>query len=643
MSNKQSKYSSTLDLVIRTVLTGALAAGLPSMAMANNQDKLIVTSSFYQGTATHIVVGTTVLAGKTAGSTVTATADSSYLNVWNNNKTDASFGVTSPVYISFLDSEYGNIQQTINLTDIAARQGYNFVTSFSSKSELAVNISTDGKSLTLMGYGTTLGQIDISNSNTPDVTDPTNPTVGIATPTYRNVAQINPDGSLAVTSTDAYSGNNGRAAILDASTNTYFMVGNAGNSGTGPTGATLAMLSGDTGVQSIAAGSAIPQTKVIGQPQGTNGASTGYQFGFSVTLLNPLTNSPYAPAADKTGKDDNFRGMTVFNKTLYVTKGSGGNGIDTVYQVGATGSLDSLVTNSASTPITVLPGLPSVLASGTPTNYPFGIWFANDHTLYVADEGDGVLANAGKNANAGLEKWVLNDTDHLWHNVYTLQAGLNLGVNYTVSGTALGVSGSYTTATDGLRNLIGRDNLDGTVTLYAVTSTVSTSGDQGADPNKLVKITDVIGATTAPANIAFDTLQTAQYGQVLRGVALVDNTFMSAVTNPSINLNGSSVTVQLTSGANVGKGADWWFLAYTPSGHWYAYIYPNQWVDIGTSISAAKPAFQGPLADISSLALFNTTGLSSGHYDLYFGVDTNMNGVLDTNQLYYSHYPLIMP
>ncbi|GEM_PF-665071 len=638
MSNKLNS-----KLVISTLLTGSLLISLPSMVMAISQDKLIVTSSFYQGTATPIVAGSTILAGKTAGSTVTATADGSYLNVWNNNKTDGSFGITSPVFISFLDSEYGNLQQTINLSDIAARQGYKFVTSFSSKSELAVNLSTDGKSLTLMGYGTTQGQIDISNSNTPDVIDPTNPTVGIAAPTYRNVAQINPDGSLTVTSTDGYSGNNGRAAILDATTNTYFMVGNAGNSGTGPTNATLATLSGNTGVQTIAAGNNSPLTKVIGQPQGTNGNATGYQFGFSVTQINPLTGSPYAAAADKTGKDDNFRGMTVFNKTLYVTKGSGGNGIDTVYQVGATGSLDSLVTNSSSTPITILPGLPSVLASGTPTNFPFGIWFANDHTLYVADEGDGVLANAGKSANAGLEKWVLSDTDHLWHNVYTLQAGLNLGVNYTVSGSALGVSGSYTTATDGLRNLIGRDNLDGTVTLFATTSTVSTSGDQGADPNKLVKITDVVGAVTAPTNISFDTLQTAQYGQVLRGVALVDNSFMSTVTNPSISLNGSSVTVQLTSGSNIGKSGDWWFLAYTPWGHWFAYIYPNQWVDIGTSINGAKPAYQGPLADISGLALFNTTGLASGSYDLYFGVDTNMNGVLDTNQLYYSHFPLIMP
>ncbi len=45
-------------------------------------------------------------------------------------------------------------------------------------------------------------------------------------------------------------------------------------------------------------------------------------------------------------------------------------------------------------------------------------------------------------------------------------------------------------ATDGLRNITGRVNPNGTVTIYAITSTVSGGGDQGADPNKLVAITD---------------------------------------------------------------------------------------------------------------------------------------------------------
>ena len=41
--------------------------------------------------------------------------------------------------------------------------------------------------------------------------------------------------------------------------------------------------------------------------------------------------------ADKIGKDDNFRGLTIFDNVLYYTKGSGSNGVDTVYFVDTTG------------------------------------------------------------------------------------------------------------------------------------------------------------------------------------------------------------------------------------------------------------------------------------------------------------------
>ena len=44
--------------------------------------------------------------------------------------------------------------------------------------------------------------------------------------------------------------------------------------------------------------------------------------------------------------------------------------------------------------------------------------------------------------------------------------------------------------TAGLRNITGRVNGDGTVTIWAITATVSGNGDQGADPNLLVAITD---------------------------------------------------------------------------------------------------------------------------------------------------------
>ena len=62
-------------------------------------------------------------------------------------------------------------------------------------------------------------------------------------------------------------------------------------------------------------------------------------------------------------------------------------------------------------------------------------------------------------------------------------------------------------ATDGLRNITGQVNPNGTATIWAVTSTVSGSGDQGADPNKLVEITDPLAATAPAARESFRTVQ----------------------------------------------------------------------------------------------------------------------------------------
>jgi hypothetical protein len=180
----------------------------------------------------------------------------------------------------------------------------------------------------------------------------------------------------------------------------------------------------------------------------------------------------------------------------------------------------------------VLNGFPTALKSKT--SFPFGIWFANDHTLYVADEGNGTLgktvaafyAPAAAQTTAGLQKWIL--VSGKWKLAYTLSAGLDLGVPYTVAGYPTGNNSGaggtglpWAPATDGLRNITGVVKGD-TATIYAVTSTISGSGDQGADPNKLVAITDTLsaGGPSAPAGESFTTIRTAGYGEVLRGVSL---------------------------------------------------------------------------------------------------------------------------
>ena len=118
-----------------------------------------------------------------------------------------------------------------------------------------------------------------------------------------------------------------------------------------------------------------------------------------------------------------------------------------------------------------------------------------------------------------------------WNLAYTLQDGLNLGKPYIVPGYPTGDNTGYqglpwAPATDGLRNITGEANRNGTVTIYAVTSTVSGSGDQGADPNKVVKITDALGSTTG-AGERFSTVETAGNREVLRGVAIVPDQFGS--------------------------------------------------------------------------------------------------------------------
>jgi len=259
---------------------------------------------------------------------------------------------------------------------------------------------------------------------------------------------------------------------------------------------------------------------------------------------------------DKIGKDDNFRGLTIFDNVIYYSKGSGGNGVDTVYFADTTGTVcnDSngigLPAPLASLPTSPLPYDPSVLQTKglDPNNmcilkgfntvlaktsvipFPFGIWFANATTMYVADEGNGdntfsggMYTAAAAQTTAGLQKWLFDSVTKQWNLAYTLYAGLNLGTPYSVdqypSGSNAATGKPWAPATDGLRNITGVANGDGTATIYAITSTVSGNGDQGADPNKLVAITDTLSDTSLPAGESFSTMRAAGNLEVLRGVS----------------------------------------------------------------------------------------------------------------------------
>ena len=473
----------------------------PSSAFTGGN--LIVSRTVYAGTAATVTIGQALPGGGTA------TVDGSFPNVFKNEVPDPSFGITSPIYLDQIATDGSLVSMRAIDTGL-------ITSSFASKSELALNVSTDGTAVTFMGYKAGVNQLDVSNANTPGVFDATNP---VQTTFQRAVAQVNlKSGGLTVAGVNAYSGNNGRAVVL--ANGTYYMVGNAGN-GNGD-GNSLSALSDNTGVQSISARMlSTGNTSAIGLVLGTFGSSTGYQRGFSLAQLADLANPGKNYAADKTGKDNNFRGLTVFNNTLYVTKGSGSNGVNSVYQVGPAGALSNGGTIPGDSVISILPGFNALSekvaeakATLTATPHPFGIWFADANTLFVADEGDGVRVGvSGKVTTfAGLAEYKLVGGN--WTKVATFQSGL-LDQSLYSAGMPWNIK------TDGLRNISGKVNADGSVTIYATTATVSDelTHDLGADPNQLVSIT--INANSTPANTSFKVLRTAASGERFGGVTMV--------------------------------------------------------------------------------------------------------------------------
>jgi hypothetical protein len=522
------------------LIAGSAVAGASPAASAKKADtkgfgfgftpllpgNLLVSGSDYS-TDHALVAGQTQLPPGCTTGCVTATANGTYPQVFNNVLVDPNFGVTAPIFLQEITPggfPLGQINVPVN----------DLVTSFSSKSEMALNLSPDGRYVSFVGYVAKPDTVDVSNANTPGVIDPTNPVTGAY---YRAVAQLSGDGRLQFTETNAYSGDNGRAAIT-ADVNGQELIYSTGNAGNGSTPQPTGVILG-TGAQLITPSN---------QPEAAQTPGTPTPVGsFSVTELGDK--------ADKVGKDDNFRGLAIYNNVLYYTKGSGSNGVNTVYFLDTTGkacpdgvglpavgatlptsplSYNSMTLQADGLPsnMCILKGFPTALKSTT--SFPFGLWFANADTLYVADEGSGTntYANgsytaAAASTTAGLQKWVFNSGTGSWQLAYTLQTGLNLGQPYTVPGYPTGTNAAtglpWSPATDGLRSLTGRVNPNGTVTIWAVTSTVSGGGDQGADPDKLVEVTDQLSATSAGSE-SFHTVETARFGQVLRGVSFTPDT-----------------------------------------------------------------------------------------------------------------------
>ena len=141
-----------------SLLTGGIplaAASVPASASAGHAGyssfrpgNLLVSRSVYDARGVDLVPGVTVLPpGCTSGCAVASNA-ATYPQVFNNALVDGSFGITSRIFLDQITPS-GHLVSTLPVPDGSQpgpeRNGDYLVTSFSSKSELALNLSTNGR------------------------------------------------------------------------------------------------------------------------------------------------------------------------------------------------------------------------------------------------------------------------------------------------------------------------------------------------------------------------------------------------------------------------------------------------------------------------------------------------------------------
>lgn len=212
-------------------------------------------------------------------------------------------------------------------------------------------------------------------------------------------------------------------------------------------------------------------------------------------------------------------------------------------------------------------------------------------------------------------------------------------------------------------------------TLYAVTLAHGSRGVELLTIDRGTGLESVIGATGTPASalqsLGIDTASTPaklfaagtqlyELNTATGQATLVGGSFSgtvwgmaSAVSQaaepvPEIKVNGSggavslgtgdtlSLEIGLSAGSHTGVNADWWVVEFAPDG-WYYYSPGPSWIFAGSSLSGVAALFQGALFDLDTLELFNQSGLSAGQHIYVFAIDTEMNGLLDFDKLYFDH------
>ena len=139
-------------MVLFLALVDSLTAYAQNGSVYFYPGNLVVSRSVYDNNPDNVQVGTILppncasTSGGCAGPGG-ATNDGTYPFVWNNNLYDGSFGITSKIFLDQIAPD-GTLVTSLEVPN-SSQNGVpptkdQMVTSFSSKSELALNLSTDG-------------------------------------------------------------------------------------------------------------------------------------------------------------------------------------------------------------------------------------------------------------------------------------------------------------------------------------------------------------------------------------------------------------------------------------------------------------------------------------------------------------------
>ncbi len=379
------------------------------------------------------------------------------------------------------------------LPQTASGDNYAISGEYGSSSEGILQLSGNGKYLTVAGYGVNAAAFNADPAAYGTTTTGSSKSTALGqsgsltgqsyTAVPRVVALISANGSVDTTTAlyNIYNGNNPRS-VYTVDGKTFYVSG-----------------------------------------QGTGSDNTGgvYYATIGIKSATPITGS------DTSGKtlSQDTRVVEIYDNQLYVSvdsKEGSGSARSFIGTLGAPGTPPTSVANNENGP-TMLPGFGNTGGTGKVTitalttngvNAPGQVinlspedyFFANATTLYVADSG-APKNNSASSAlgDGGLQKWsLINGT---WTLDYTLSQGLNLVAN---SASAGGLTGK----------VVGDD-----VDLYATNYII---GDIGQ--TYLYGISDILNATREQPGESFVELAAAPADSNFKGVAFAP---ISAVPEPS--------------------------------------------------------------------------------------------------------------